>query len=115
MSVNGIEVETITLPDDPANSCGVFSHNAAFHHGSYGYLTTIHVDFVGRGVIRDILTADRKLVVQFAVKPDAQNKGGLAIFGARLGRYPLDPTIRLYARGNIGLKQGWYYSESIAV
>jgi len=115
VSVNGIEVETITLPDDPANSCGVFSHNAAFHHGSYGYLTTIHVDFVGRGVIRDILTADRKLVVQFAVKPDAQNKGGLAIFGARLGRYPLDPTIRLYARGNIGLKQGWYYSESIAV
>jgi hypothetical protein len=115
VSINGVEVETITLPDDPADARGVLSHNAVFHHGSYGYLTTIHVDFAGRGAIRDILTTERKLVVQFAVKPDAQNKGGLAIFGERLGRYPLDPTIRLYARGNIGLKQGWHYSESIAV
>jgi hypothetical protein len=115
VSINGVEIETITLPDDPADARGVLSHNAAFHHGSYGYLTTIHVDFAGRGAIRDVLTAERKLVVQFAVKPDAQNKGGLAIFGERLGRYPLDPTIRLYARGNIGLKQGWYSSESIAM
>jgi len=115
VSINGIEVETITLPDDPADARGVLSHNAAFHHGSYGYLTTIHVDFAGRGAIRDVLTAERKLVVQFAVKPDAQNKGGLAIFGERLGRYPLDPTIRLYARGNIGLKQGWFSSASIAM
>ena len=115
VSINGVEVETVALPDDPADARGMLSHNAAFHHGSHGYLTTIHVDFSGKGAIQDILTAERKLVVQFAVKPDAQHKGGLAIFGARLGRYPLDPTIRLYARGNIGLKQGWYYSESIAM
>lgn len=115
VSINGVEIETVKLPDDPADARGALSHNAAFHHGSYGYLTITHVDFAGKGAIRDILTAERKLVAQFAVKPDTQNKGGLAIFGARLGRYPLDPTIRLYARGNIGLKQGWYYSESIAI
>jgi len=115
VSINGVEIETVTLPDDPADASGVLSHNSAFHHGSYGYLTTIYVDFEGRGAIRDILTKERKLVVTFAVKPEAQHKGGLAIFGSRLGRYPLDPTIRLYARGNIGLKQGWHYSESIAI
>ncbi len=114
VSINGVEVETITLSDDPADASGVLSHNAAFHHGSYGYLSTIHVDFVGRGAIQRTLAEERILKVQFEVKSDSQNIGGLAIFGEQLGRYPLDPTILLYARGNIGLKQGWYSSESIA-
>jgi len=53
--------------------------------------------------------------LRFAVKPDAENKGGFALFGERLGGLPIVPTILLKSRGDIGLKVGYTSSESIAI
>ncbi|SVB71523.1 uncharacterized protein METZ01_LOCUS224377, partial [marine metagenome] len=34
-----------------------------------------------------------KLTVGYQVDPEAEKPGGLTIYGARVGRYPLDPYI----------------------
>jgi len=115
VSVNGVEVDTIKLSDDPADARGKLSHNAKFHHGSYGFLTNINIDLGKHPEIRDKIASDQKITLQFAVKPDAENKGGFALFGERLGGLPIAPTIRLKAKENIGLQTGYIHTESIAI
>lgn len=92
VSVNGVEVGRATLPDDPADARGVLSFQAqgAWEMGSYGFLITMEADSAST---RAILAADsRRLRVRFEV-PRGSNAGGLNLYGARAGAYPLNPTV----------------------
>jgi hypothetical protein len=91
--VNGVVAGTFPLPDDPADHRGLLSWHAQPHDkklreaGSYGYL------------VRAILPADalaaaaRTKEIVLRLEVDDALPGGLAIFGERFGRYPLDPTL----------------------
>jgi len=86
---NGALVKTVELPDDPADHRGILSWHAqprdgTLHEaGSYGWL-------VEAPLPADVLAKakDGKLTIRLETE-----KGGLAVYGASFGRYPLDPTV----------------------
>lgn len=89
---NGELVKTVALPDDPADHRGVLSWFAQKRPakggatldeaGSYGYLVEAEIPaaIVAKG--------SGKVVIRLETE-----KNGLAVYGARAGRLPLDPTI----------------------
>jgi hypothetical protein len=91
LRINGVDVGSKTLADDPADARGALSHHRG-HQGTYGYLTKFVLE--GPALERVLTTAgsERRLKVSFDV-PDRPGLHGLAIFGAGLGCYPVDPTV----------------------
>ena len=87
ISVNGAEIDTIRIPDCPADARGVLSYIHG-QPGIYGYLYNIKLDpsIVLNG------KADT-LSIRYEVKADAEAKGGFALYGARMGRYPTGPHL----------------------
>jgi len=91
--VDGEFVGRFELPDDPADHRGILSWQAQKRDGtlseagSYGYL--ISADIPGRLLTH--AAKERQLVVR--LETDEAVAGGIAIYGERFGRYPLDPTV----------------------
>jgi len=93
VSISDHVVGMYDLKDDPADHRGILSwysqkrDRRLSEAGSYGYLITsfIPVDLLQQAVKKGIL------VVRLEV--DDAFPGGLAIYGERFGRYPLDPTL----------------------
>ena len=87
ISVNGVEIDTIRIPDCPADARGVLSYIHG-EPGIYGYLHNVKVDpsLILNG------KADT-LTVRYEVKADAEAKGGFTLYGARMGRYPTGPHL----------------------
>lgn len=89
--VNGNVTGTYFLEDDPADHRGILSwysqprNNKLSEAGSYGYLITSSIP------LNAINAGSRTLTIRFEV--DQSMPGGLAIYGAKFGRYPLDPTV----------------------
>ena len=90
ISVNGTEVETLTLPDCPADARGVLTY---IHEnlGNYGYLCRVQLD--KETCLNENST--EAITVRYEVKGNAENKGGLTLYGNRRGRYPTAPHIRI--------------------
>jgi hypothetical protein len=97
--VNGITAGRRELRDDPADHRGILSWHYQKQDrrlreaGSYGELLRMDIP-------RDALekaAASGELVIRLQV--DQTLPGGLAIYGKRFGRYPLDPTL-VFARRN---------------
>jgi hypothetical protein len=91
--IAGESIGQFDLPDDPADSRGVLSWHAQIHDrrlreaGSYGYL-------IGAGIPSNSLrTAARAGHIVIRLEVDSSLPGGLALYGERFGRYPLDPTL----------------------
>ena len=91
--VAGEAIGQFDLPDDPADHRGVLSWHSQKRDrklreaGSYGYLITA---IVPQDSLRAAARAG-EIVVRFEV--DSSLPGGLALYGERFGRYPLDPTL----------------------
>ena len=91
--VNGQVATQVTLPDDPADSRGILSWHAQPHDGhlseagSYGDLLRVPVP---TPAIAESARTGEIIVRLEATEPRA---GGLAIYGAHFGRFPLDPTV----------------------
>lgn len=96
--VNGTVAGSVTLPDDPADHRGVLSWHAQLRDrrlreaGSYGYLLQVTLP---ADALADAARTGQ-LVIRFEV--DAALPGGLALYGERFGRYPVDPTVVLHRR-----------------
>ncbi len=96
VSVNGQDLGTFPLEDDPADHRGALSWHSQprerrmFEAGSYGYL-------IKAPIPAGTLKGGEKAVIRFTVPESASGKtsGGLAIYGRNFGRYPLDPSIVL--------------------
>jgi len=91
--VGGKSVGVFELPDDPADHRGILSWHSQprdkrLHEaGSYGYLISAPVPMeVARAAAKD-----GRITVRLEV--DEALPGGLAIYGADFGRYPLDPSL----------------------
>ena len=87
ISVNGVEIDTIRIPDCPADIRGVLSYIHG-QPGIYGYLYNIKVD--PSAVLNGKTDTLR---IRYEVKADADAKGGFALYGARLGRFPAGPHL----------------------
>lgn len=96
--VNDAFVGRVELEDDPADSRGILSWHAQptdghLHEaGSYGQL--VRVALPPDAIARAARTGE--FVVRLEVDPSFP--GGLAIYGSRFGRYPVDPTVLLVLR-----------------
>jgi predicted transcriptional regulator len=96
--VNGSLAGRWELADDPADSRGILSWHAQPHDGhlyeagSYGQLLRVPIpaDAIAQGA------RTGEMVVRLEV--DEALPGGLAIYGARFGRYPVDPTVLFVLR-----------------
>jgi hypothetical protein len=94
--VAGVALGQFDLPDDPADHRGILSWHAQRRDrklreaGSYGYLICASIP---PGVLGQAAAA-REIIVRLEV--DAALPGGLAIYGERFGRYPLDPTLLFF-------------------
>jgi hypothetical protein len=92
ISVNGESIGTFFLEDDPADHRGILSwfsqpQNKFLNEaGSYGYLIKASVP---KKLIENAINKTFK--IRFEV--DKSLPGGLAIYGEKFGRYPVDPTI----------------------
>jgi hypothetical protein len=91
--VNGVVAGRYDLPDDPADHRGILSWHAQPRDrklreaGSYGYLLRVPIP---RAAL-ERAAADGAL--QIRLEADEALAGGLAVYGARFGRYPVDPTV----------------------
>ena len=92
ISVNGVEIDTIRIPDCPADARGVLSYIHG-QPGIYGYLYNIKLD---PSLILNGKTDT--LRVRYEVKADAEAKGGFALYGSRLGRYPTGPHLLIHRK-----------------
>jgi hypothetical protein len=92
IKVDGESIGTFFLEDDPADHRGILSwfsqpQNRKLNEaGSYGYLIKASVpkEMIEKGT-------SRTLKIRFEV--DKSFPGGLAVYGERFGRYPVDPTV----------------------
>jgi hypothetical protein len=93
--VNGKSLGTFDLADDPADHRGLLSWHAQKRDGrlreagSYGELVSVTIP---PELLAPAAPAGH-LVVRLEV--DETLPGGLAVYGERFGRYPLDPTVVL--------------------
>ena len=91
--VNGESVGRFELPDDPADHRGILSWHAQKRDGtlteagSYGYLVSAEIP--GRLLTRAAQAGH--LVLR--IEADEALASGIAIYGERFGRYPLDPAV----------------------
>ncbi|RJP31692.1 MAG: glycoside hydrolase family 2 [Candidatus Omnitrophota bacterium] len=91
--VNGEVIGLFELPDDPADHRGILSWHSQKRDrrlreaGSYGYLISAAIP----SAVMQKNKEEKDLVIRLEV--DEALPGGLAIYGERFGRYPLDPTI----------------------
>ena len=96
--VNGQPAGRWELSDDPADSRGLLSWHAQPHDGhlyeagSYGELLRVPVsaDAIREGA------RSGEMIVRLEVDPSLP--GGLAIYGAHFGRYPVDPSVLFVLR-----------------
>jgi hypothetical protein len=90
--VEGKSAGTFVLEDDPADHRGILSwfsqpQNRSLNEaGSYGYLirASVPIELIRKAT-------DKKLTIRFEV--DESMPGGLAVYGERFGRYPVDPSV----------------------
>lgn len=91
VSLNDVPVYYGVVADHPHDARGVLSYLRG-GYGAYGYL--IHATAEGeelREIIRHI--GDGYLHLRCAVPTDALAQGGLVVYGAECGRYPVCPTV----------------------
>lgn len=84
------ELWQIPLPDDPADSRGVLSHHARFHHGNYGDLIRKRVDLTRLPRLREDMCQEESFSLVFRIEGP---QTGLAIYGRQLGQTMVDPTL----------------------
>ena len=91
--VNGALAGRYELGDDPADSRGILSWNAQpfdrtlREAGSYGELLRVPLS------AESLATAAARGEIVIRMEVSDALPGGLAIYGARFGRYPIDPTV----------------------
>ncbi len=90
--IDGESIGSFVLPDDPADCRGVLSwhyqpvSNKLDEAGSYGYLCKLNVPVQ--------LTTRLNHSRTFRLELQAEEGGGIALYGRNAGRYPLDLLIR---------------------
>ena len=91
MLLNGTRVYENVLRNHPHDSRGILSYLRG-SHGEYGYL--IHA-FAEGGLLQEIAAQNQDDVLRLrcVVPRDSLAQGGLTVYGAEAGRFPICPTV----------------------
>ena len=93
VQLNDMTVHQATLSNHPHDARGVLSYLRG-GRGAYGYLTNCLIE--GHDIERIVQQAtDDTLRLRCTVPVDAMPHGGLTVYGAECGRYPICPTLVL--------------------
>ena len=89
--LNDVRMYEAVLRNHPHDARGVLSYWRG-GVGAYGYLANAHA---GNGLTEQIAqnASDHSLRLRCAVPADALAQGGLTIYGAECGRFPVCPTV----------------------
>lgn len=97
--INGVEIDTVYIPDDPRDIRGTLTFNYSSDRDSsasdFGYLVDIFVPTEKIEEIRAAVAEEGAITVTYSVKADAENQNGLRLYGENQGRYALRPTVIL--------------------
>ncbi|MCC7208815.1 MAG: beta galactosidase jelly roll domain-containing protein [Anaerolineae bacterium] len=95
ISLNGQEIETVRLDGLPVNAAGALTriHNTGV--GEHGQYVQVRVPAALLGQVIQDARAKGHFLVELEVKSTAHHPGGLTVFGARTGRYGIDPSVRI--------------------
>jgi len=108
------ELWQFELPNDPADARGVLSHYARYQHGSYGYLVRQKADLTSHVALREKLRAGPDFPLVFRTLGE-KGGHGLTIFGERLGRYPIDPTLVIETTYDLKRPPGYTSPQAVTV
>ncbi len=95
VKINGVFAGRYDLPNDPADHRGILSwHNQPqdkklYEAGSYGYRLGVNIPQKALELAR----TTGEFIIRLEV--DESIAGGLAIYGDKFGRYPMNPTVIL--------------------
>ena len=93
--VNDLKIGAVELPDDPADSRGVLSQVNLHSHGRYGYRVCLDLDPEQLRELSKRLSSRGYVSLVFKVSSCDAHSGGLTIYGRKLGRYGIAPSIIL--------------------
>ncbi|CAN5889750.1 hypothetical protein BH23PLA1_BH23PLA1_17830 [soil metagenome] len=93
VTLNGHQIGLEHLENDWADARGVLSHLAGVEHGSHGELVFLNGDFPPE--VLDDLAAGKPLILRFSAPGGPHPAGGLSLFGAGMGQYPIDPSFEI--------------------
>lgn len=91
--LNGVTVDSVVLPDDPADVRGFLSNLTNEHPSSYGYLTRIEVPEAQLAAVVAGIESSGSVRLELSVPSGTPLTSGLSLYGERAGRYPVDPCI----------------------
>lgn len=106
IAANNQKISQVELTDDPADHNGLLSwmnqvqgwdwgvedNNKPWmleEAGSYGYVVTASLDEVAKKSAFET----GKIVIRLFVDEAGSNRGGLSVYGAESGKYPMDPSL----------------------
>ncbi|MBC8546546.1 DUF1080 domain-containing protein [Clostridiaceae bacterium NSJ-31] len=99
VSINGVEVDTVYIPDNPRDIRGTLTLLQGLNGGSsasnFGYLVNIRVPDDKVEAVKEAILNDGEITVSYAVKEDAANQNGVRMYNETTGRYAVNPTIIL--------------------
>lgn len=97
--INGVEIDTVYIPDDPRDVRGTLTINYSSERNSsgedFGYLVDIVVPADKLDKVRSAIANDGEIKITYAVEEDAENQNGLRLYTDKQGRYALKPTVIL--------------------
>ncbi len=105
------ELARVGLPDDPADTRGLLSHQQRYHYGSYGFLVREQIDLTEEVEVRKAL-AQREFVPLVLRAVDGK---GLTVYGRDLGRYLIDPTLIVETALDLARPVGWKSRDAVAI
>ena len=99
VSINGHEVNTVFLPDNPRDIRGTLTLpkgelNGA-SAGNFGYLLNLSVPADVLDALKAELAENNALTVSYSVKEDAENANGVRMYNEGNGRYAVNPMVIL--------------------
>jgi hypothetical protein len=113
IGINGAPAVGTGLADDPADARGVLSHLNRVEHGSHGELIRLDVPLTEE--VRADLAAGKPLEVSIGTLDNAEQIGGLALFGENSGAFPFDPTVTVTTEADLPADLGVKADSPVAV
>lgn len=113
VAIDGVTLGTARLADDWADARGFLSHHAYYQHGSHGERIELSLDLRGEQTLARRLADGEAVTLECYVPADADEGMGLSLYGERLGRYLLPPTLILETAADLPVPAGWSSAEPV--